>query len=53
MKKIITKARNDESSKEEKKFVFSNFRVFVINPLIQNPISKIYNYEAHHPHRRR
>ena len=31
LKKLITKARNDENTKKAKKlFVFSNFRVFVI-----------------------
>ena len=32
MKKIITKARNDENTKEKKNFVLSKFRAFVINP---------------------
>jgi len=30
---FITKARNDENTKEKKNFVLSRFRVFVINPL--------------------
>ena len=29
--KSITNARNDENAKENKNFVLSNFRVFVIN----------------------
>ena len=30
--KIITKARNDENTKEKKNFVLYKFRVFVISP---------------------
>jgi len=35
--------RSGEDTKENKNFVFSKFRIFVIDPLIQNPKSKIQN----------
>ena len=34
IKNYITKTRKDENTKEDINFVLSNFRVFVINPLI-------------------
>ena len=33
IKKIFTKARKEENTKEKINFALSNFRVFVINPL--------------------